>query len=202
MSFFTAHSTIRQPMLPFLCTADLLSLASVNRSLHAEMKLPISLQKKGNAAKIFHALYRPDTNAFILNHYYFHSANTYARHVFYLLPELFALIQENHVAKLQLAMLCNYGGNEESINVYYKGDIPALCQQMVEELRNNTSLTSCNLGLFQYEIEQHIVEELITTHPTLQIISFHSGQRCTQMPIALYKTSTSCVWASSMPVSK
>ena len=95
-------------------------------------------------------------------------------------------------------MLCNYGGNAESINTYYKGDIRVLCKQILEELYNNTSLTSCNLGLFKFDIEQHNLEEIITAHPTLKMISIHSGEKQKSPPLCLYKKSNGgCVWSET-----
>ena len=203
MTIFTAHSSIRTPLLSFLNMADLLTFSSINKIYHDEAQPSICLLKKEKAYDIFHALYRPEHEAFVLKHFYFESAITFVPAVFHLIPELFAIFQERNVRKLQLSLLRNdYGGKEESIDAYYTGDKHVLLATIVNELRKNTTLINCNLGLFTCYANRSQLEKVLMVHPMLEVISLHSGgycNPCINLPPILYKIPKGLVWAYSYP---
>jgi len=182
---FTTHFTIRKPLLSFLSSTDLLSFASINRQIYHDTIQDIVLRKKKVALEVFHTLYNPSHHGIMMKSYYYEYAIRYTRCAFYLIPELFALIQEKQCTTLKLSMVCDYSGCPKHIYDYYRGNISTLYQQILEGLRANTSLIKCNLGLFCSIINKQELKEIIDAHPTLQFISLHSGERMDSTPFIL-----------------
>jgi len=197
---FTAHSTIRKPILPFLSLIDLITFASLNRRIYHETTHDIILRKKQAALEVFYALYNPVHHGIIMKNYYYEHVIGHTRRAFHLIPELFAIMEEKQCTTLKLSMICEYSGTPKHIYDYYNGNISALYQQILDGLRTTTSLIKCNIGLFRSVMNRHDLEEIILAHPSLQFISLHSGERVhvTYPPLVLSRTETGCNWGHSV----
>lgn len=185
-SLFDMHSTLRTPIYSFMPLTDILSMSLVNRSLRCES--PVDLFKKHKAVTIFDALYHPAFETFALKHYYFESAATYVKQVFYLIPELFELIQGRNCKHIMFCIL--HTCRVEKIAMHYPGDCSALLSLILDKIRDNTTLLSCNLGLFAHLLRREELEQILVAHPTLECISLYNGE---DGP-ALHKTSVGVEW--------
>jgi len=116
------------------------------------------------------------------------------RILFQFLPELFDFIEKKDVHVLDFSCLNSYGGDpecpERMLDILERSAITKIGEEILTLLSKNTTLSWCNLGLFEGVLERGRVEEMIQGHPTLDHISLRSHGSSTyynEHPTTLYR---------------
>jgi len=116
------------------------------------------------------------------------------------LKTVFEFIQENKITYLDFSMESSYGGYNEDISSFYKGDC---IEVLLDELRSNTTLNHVNLGLFQNLLDRDTLVEIMEDHPALTYLSLNApGSRTyfNAQPQCMYKIEDgTAVWSHFKP---
>lgn len=106
------------------------------------------------------------------------------------LPELFAYVEEHGIKNLHLSCTTSYGGQNNTLDRFFTKEAIMICADLLEQLSKNTTLTYCNLGLFQGLITNEEIEESIALHPSLTCVSMNAARATAYFdkpPTTLYR---------------
>ena len=173
----------------FMNSRDLLEFTCVNRSAY---HLDLKKRKAVHAEYIMnyfystmHAYSQHNISICLYKVYDTHYMRN-IRHLFYLLPELFAFIEQRNIKVLHLSCVAMIWEDKyskkrlHSINDYlihpfnqelYKVIQPYLLPLLT--LIRNSSLVECNIGLFRDMIDKNTLSSMIVRSPTIKHLSVH-----------------------------
>jgi hypothetical protein len=197
---FHSNSTNELPVgiIQFLPSADLNQFSCVNRAMHDQIEEEMKIRKKELVDHLIYYFYY--SNAYDLERKCITIRKQYnkdyyknVRILFHCLPELFDFIETHKITHLDLGCTNDYGGHAESpyriISSNYD-EICAAAKQVLHLLSQNTTLITCNLGLFQDIIGRKQIIDAVENHPTLdylEMLSNGASTRFSAAPTTLYR---------------
>ena len=123
------------------------------------------------------------------------------RKLFSVLPELFEFIVNHNITSLDLGCITSYGGYPVN---FTDSSSNLILDKLLLLIKNNSTLTYCNLGLFEYNIDRDALIEIVSSHPKLECISIRANGATTHFhrpPTSLYrKKDGSFVWSHFRPL--
>jgi hypothetical protein len=127
------------------------------------------------------------------------------RKLFLILPELFDFIENHNITNLDLSCVTSYGGYPEGPHTFIDmNNITNIIEQLITLIKNNTTLTYCNIGLFEYYIDRDKLVTNFLLHPKLECISIHANGATSYFnkpPTSLYRTKDNkFVWSHFKPL--
>jgi hypothetical protein len=209
MTSFPTHNFLLKSITPFLDLPDLINFATTNRSIHAKVEKEILDQKKQKIKGFLPLFHRPESRfvsqCFNLGYGESKHRNKIKFLLFHL-PEVFSYIEEKKIDYLDLSLTTSYGGYSVDISHYIhdKSQIATIASQLLTYLKWNTTLTKCNLGLFETHLDRDILlYYTVYRHPKLDWVSLRANGASTRFsdpPHTIYlKPDRTGVWAHFRP---
>ena len=179
----------------FLSTHDIANLSYVNSKINRDLQEKLQEEKKKKFDNLMNYFYHMEqyNNTITLRRRYDNNYNNYVKSLFNFLPELFDFIKEKKITYLDISSLTSYGGYPESANKTISNNqehILEILNQLVMFIRNNKTLTGCNIGLFEHYIVKPELQNTMSMHPTLQFISIQANgatHNFNESPTTLYR---------------
>lgn len=194
-------------LFDFLGNSDLAQLTAVNQIVYRQSNH--LLQKRRD--QFLHTLFsyfesirtsEPENRIITLRKRYDKYYYPYVKSIFRCLPELFQYIQLHQINYLDFGCVNDYGGYPESAYRMISQDdhdVREIGYQVLGLLRENTTLYSCNLGLFEGILSRSEVYDTINGHPAITYISMRSNGSRTNFlhePHTIWRNSDgTCYWA-------
>ena len=194
-------------MFDFLGNSDLVQLATVNQITRQQSKQQLQKRRDQFLNTLFSyfeytSTYEPHKKTFTIHKQYDNHYYSYVKLLFRCLPELFQYIQHHHITYLDLGCVNHYGGYPDIFNRMISivpHELQEIGFQILDLLKKNTTLYSCNLGLFEHVLFRSDVSASIEGHPTIQSIWMRSSTSRTNFnkePNTLWKNADgTCYWA-------
>ena len=190
----------------FLTIKDLVITSSVNNIMYIETKKDLLDRKKEMIDELLYYFYWMDINNCIsLYRRYSSNYKVNVRKLFLILPELFEFIEYHNITSLDFSCITSYGGYPECPHNFIDSKkLTNIIDQLILLIKNNTTLTYCNIGLFENFIDRDKLITHVSLHPKLECISIHSNGATTYFnkpPTSLYRTKDNkFVWAHFKPL--
>lgn len=148
------------PLLyPFLDNKELTALSSMNRELEKETRIIRKKRKTIVASRVIQDFYLKHFK--LISIHRMHDSRQLIRHFFTFLPELGAFLTEKDVIRLDLSPpLSEYFSPEECREILI---------QLYGVIRENRTLTYCNLRGFEQYMSWKESAALLSNHPTLSM---------------------------------
>ena len=214
MSTILSNNYIIPNVNNFLTTNELVTVSCVNNTTYQYTKQTLIDRKKKMIDELIRYFYWIDNKRISLYRRYstlqpnrevFKSPATIyelnLRKLFSVLPELFEFIVNHNITSLDLGCITSYGGypvnfTDSSSNI--------ILDKLLLLIKNNSTLTYCNLGLFEYNIDRNALIEIVSSHPKLECISIRANGATTHFnrpPTSLYRNKDNMfVWSYFRPI--
>jgi hypothetical protein len=184
----------------FLQPSEVLSLACTNKNNWSQVEKDLSSRRHVIFDRLMNYWYYKTTDYLNGNkkitiqrrydeHYYKN-----VRSLFQFLPELFDFIKKQGILIVDLSCLSSYGGYPEyptkMLGTNDPSAIAKIAEQFLSLLSKNTTLSWCNMGIFENVLNRSLVEEMIRGHPTLDHLSIRANGSTTYFnypPMTLYR---------------
>ena len=171
-------------MFDFLGNSDLVQLATVNQITRQQSKQQLQKRRTEFLQTLFSyfettSTYEPHKKTFTLFRQHDINYYPYVKLLFRYLPELFEYIQHHHITYLDFGcirdyeMYADWKGYRMIFNV--STTLYEIGSQVLSHLKKNTTLYSCNLGLFEHVLSRSNVFDALEGHPTIQSIWMRSS---------------------------
>lgn len=191
----------------FLGNSDLAQLTAVNQITHKQSNHILQKRRDKFLQTLFSYFefinsYELKSTTITIRKRYDKYYYPYVKSIFRCLPELFQYIQHHHIHYLDLGCVNDYGGYPESpyrMISQDDHDVREIGYQLLGLLMKNTSLHSCNLGLFEGILSRSDVYDALKGHPTISYISMRSNGSRTNFlhePHTIWRNvDGTCYWA-------
>ena len=188
--FFTLYE-FPAGILPFLEASELVKLSQVNKKLAMETKRTRILRREETIRAILTYFHRPSTLIFSNEAHIHYTDDPYYRRMFTslfsFLPELFHYVEEHQIRSLIISPTASI------LAIIPHPSVLGILAQFIQLLRNNTTLTECNLGFFSHFLNGGELEKIMLHHPLLYYINtapYHGYPG----PYHLYRTEYGIEW--------
>jgi hypothetical protein len=189
MTSFPTHHFLPAHIEDFL-DKDLITFCCEHQNIYHTLKFEMEREKKKTIMEQLHNFYKSENNTLALC-YGVQEYPQFVSILFENLPTVFEFIQENKVTCLDFSMETAYGGYNDHIGHFYKGEC---IQTLLDELGSNTTLINLNLGLFGDLLDRDTLVEIMEDHLTLTYVILK------EPPHFLYKAEDgSAVWSHFKP---
>lgn len=199
MTSFPTHHFLPASIGDFLENKDLISFSCTTGNIFHQLQFKMEQEKKKTIMNQLHYFYKTETRTFALR-YGVREYPEFVSNIFENLPTVFEFIQENQVTYLDFSMETSYGGYNDHIGNFYKGNC---IETLLDELRSNTTLNHVNLGLFQNLLDRDTLIEIMEDHCTLTYLTLNAPGSTTYFnrpPHSLYKLADgTAVWSHFKP---
>jgi hypothetical protein len=201
MTLFRAESVQFPPcMSVFLQPSEVLALACTSHTNFKQVKKDLHSRRQVIFDRLMNYWYY-DTIDYLngnkkitIQHRYDKHYYKNVRILFQFLPELFDFIEKQGILIVDLSCLNSYGGHpecpERMLGIDDQSTIVKISEQFLSLLSKNTTLSWCNIGLFETVLNRSLVEEMIQGHPTLDHLSIRANGSTTYFnhpPKTLYR---------------
>lgn len=203
------YNFIPESITPFLDAPDLINFATTNRSIYDKVEKNILDQKKQKIKGYLPLFHRPESlfvsECFNLSYGEREHRNK-IKYILLHLPEVFSYIEEKCIHCLDLGLTTPYGGYSLDISDYIpdKSQIYTITSQLLTCLKWNTTLKTCNLGLFEQHLDRDILLHYsVYRHPSLDWVTLRANSASTRFrdpPHTIYvKPDRTGVWSHFRP---
>ena len=184
LPFHPASSHVLPSILfDFLEDYDLLQLSTVNHIVQHQITDWLEKRRQSFLQRLFiyfesTGSYEPYKKSLTIRLRYDKNYYSNVKFLFQNIPELFQYIQHHHITYLDLGCINSYGGYPECpyrMISPVQDELQKIGTQLLNLLSTNTTLHSCNLGLFESILSHNEVSSAIKEHPSLQYLSMRSN---------------------------
>ena len=183
---FHHTSTVELPIgiVHFLAPSDLSQFSRINRTMHHRAEEELKKRKEEFVNRLINYFYciisysDGSHKTISIRIQYTDDYYQNVRRLFYFLPELFAFIETHQITDIDLGCVNSYGGYPESPYRMISPDcieLRRIGKQLLALLSQNTTIRSCNLGLFQDLLSRKSIIHAVENHPTLDTLHMVSN---------------------------
>ena len=179
-------------LVDFLSTNELVEFAQVNRTIYTNTKKDLVKRKKQESVNIITYFLTYD-NRITIYRQYDKNYELNVKKIFMFLPELFDFIHLNKIESLDLSSVTSQKCNPYTLISTNKNLFLNILDQLINLLKENITLTYCNIGFFEWIIDRNHLQLSMHNHPTITCVSIRSiasRTNYTEAPNSLYKIST------------
>jgi len=192
----------------FLDTRSIITFASTNRTILNKLEKQIAAHKKKWLNNIFN-LFHQSTLHFNSKSFKLERASwdhgEKIKYILLYIPELFSYIEEKELNYLDLGLISSYGGYPRDVCEFLPDPNKAnfITSQLVICLEKNTTITKCNLGLFERYLDRNMLLKLVEKRHNFEWLTVRAngaGVRYTEPPNTIYlNPDGKAIWINFRP---
>jgi len=188
--FFSSHYVFPLGILELLNDVDLIELSCTSRRAQNDTAHLIVARKKRTIQRIMNYFHTPGGIIFSLHRHYMDDFELHIRRLFKMIPEWFQYIEDHDIAYLDISNPFHTSFTPRLIaSRILSSRVTATCEDFMNHLSQNTTLSYCNLGLLHHFISRYRVEQAVAHHPTMNHVELLLYSVDTNSATSLYRMS-------------